>query len=125
MLNWNNTDTLDAYKKMLSLKGQVKINEVLSAERVKSYQSKMAAGLVYNYAAKEVNEQILTVLQQLADEAELTGKFKELYEGEVINRRRRNGGGCAESGSGRGDASRSLSCQRRHAPSPRKTGRGS
>ena len=85
MLNWNNTDTLDAYKKMLSLKGQVKIGEVLSAERVKNYQSKMAAGLVYNYAAKEVNEQILTVLQQLADEAELTGKFKALYEGEVIN----------------------------------------
>ena len=85
MLNWNNTDTLDAYKKILSLKGQVKINEVLSADRVKTYQSRMAAGLVYNYAAKEVNEQILTVLQQLADEAELTGKFKELYEGEVIN----------------------------------------
>ena len=72
MLNWNNTDTLDAYKKILSLKGQVKINEVLSADRVKTYQSRMAAGLVYNYAAKEVNEQILTVLQQLADEAELT-----------------------------------------------------
>ena len=85
MLNWNNTDTLDAYKKMLSLKGQVKISEVLSAERVKTYQGKMAAGLVYNYAAKEVNEQILTVLQQLADEAELTEKFKALYEGEVIN----------------------------------------
>ena len=85
MLNWNNTDTLDAYKKMLSLKGLVKINEVLSAERVKTYQGKMAAGLVYNYAAKEVNEQILTVLQQLADEAELTEKFKALYEGEVIN----------------------------------------
>ncbi|MBP5328570.1 MAG: glucose-6-phosphate isomerase, partial [Spirochaetaceae bacterium] len=78
MLNWNNTDTLDAYKKMLSLKGQVKISEVLSAERVKTYQGKMAAGLVYNYAAKEVNEQILTVLQQLADEAELTEKFKAL-----------------------------------------------
>ncbi len=85
MLNWNNTDTFDAYKKMLSLKGQVKISEVLSAERVKTYQGKMAAGLVYNYAAKEVNEQILTVLQQLADEAELTEKFKALYEGEVIN----------------------------------------
>ena len=85
MLNWNDTDTLDAYKKMLSLKGQVKISEVLSAERVKTYQGKMAAGLVYNYAAKEVNEQILTVLQQLADEAELTEKFKALYEGEVIN----------------------------------------
>ena len=85
MLNWNNTDTLDAYKKMLSLKGLVKINEVLSAERVKTYQGKMAAGLMYNYAAKEVNEQILTVLQQLADEAELTEKFKALYEGEVIN----------------------------------------
>ena len=85
MANWENADTLAAYKKLLSLKGQVNLKEVLNAERVKNFQVSMAAGLTYNYAAKEVNAQILSVLQELADEAELCAKFTELYEGEVIN----------------------------------------
>ena len=85
MANWGNADTLAAYKKMLSLKGQVSLKEVLDAKRVKEFSVPMAAGLTYNYAAKEVNAQILSVLQELADEAELVAKFKELYEGEVIN----------------------------------------
>ncbi|MCQ2580423.1 MAG: glucose-6-phosphate isomerase [Treponemataceae bacterium] len=85
MANWGNADTLAAYKKMLSLKGQVSLKEVLDAERVKEFSVPMAAGLTYNYAAKEVNAQILAVLQELADEAELTAKFKELFEGAVIN----------------------------------------
>ena len=85
MANWGNADTLAAYKKMLSLKGQVSLKDVLDAKRVKEFSVPMAAGLTYNYAAKEVNAQILSVLQELADEAELIAKFKELYEGEVIN----------------------------------------
>ncbi|MBO4727684.1 MAG: glucose-6-phosphate isomerase [Spirochaetaceae bacterium] len=85
MANWGNADTLAAYKKMLSLKGQVSLKDVLDAKRVKEFSVSMAAGLTYNYAAKEVNAQILSVLQELADEAELVAKFKELYEGEVIN----------------------------------------
>ena len=85
MANWENADTLAAYKKLLSLKGQVNLKEVLDADRVKNFQVSMAAGLTYNYAAKEVNAQILSVLQELADEAELCAKFKELYEGAVIN----------------------------------------
>ena len=85
MANWGNADTLAAYKKMLSLKGQVSLKDVLDAKRVKEFSVPMAAGLTYNYAAKEVNAQILSVLQELADEAELVAKFKELYEGAVIN----------------------------------------
>ena len=85
MANWGNADTLAAYKKMLSLKGQVSLKDVLDAKRVKEFSVPMAAGLTYNYAAKEVNAQILSVLQELADEAELVAKFKELYEGAIIN----------------------------------------
>lgn len=85
MANWGNADTLAAYKKMLSLKGQVSLKDVLDSKRVKEFSVPMAAGLTYNYAAKEVNAQIISVLQELADEAELVAKFKELYEGAVIN----------------------------------------
>jgi len=85
MINWNNLDTLNSYKKMLSLKGQVKLADVLDAARVARYQTPMAAGLSYNYAAKAVNDQILTVLQELADEQQLVAKYRALLDGEVIN----------------------------------------
>jgi glucose-6-phosphate isomerase len=85
MINWNNLDTLNSYKKMLSLAGQVKLADVLDAARVKKYEAPMAAGLTYNYAAKQVNEPILTVLQELSDEQELVAKYQALLDGEVIN----------------------------------------
>jgi glucose-6-phosphate isomerase len=85
MINWNNLDSLNSYKKLLSLKGQVRLSDVLDAERVAAYECPMAAGLSYNYAAKEVNEQILTVLQELADEQELVAKYRALLAGETIN----------------------------------------
>jgi len=80
-----NFDELEAYKKLLSLENAVALPSILSAERVKKYSIPMAEGLVYNYAAKEVNAQVLSVLQDLSDEASLVEKFKLLYEGEVMN----------------------------------------
>ena len=85
MINWNNLDSSEAYKKMLSLAGQVRLADVLTADRVKKYDAPMASGLVYNYAAKQVNEQILTVLQELSDEQQLIEKYKALLDGETIN----------------------------------------
>ena len=55
------------------------------AKRVAKYSVKMAAGLNYNYAAKAVDDDVLKALEALAKEAELADKFKELYNGAVIN----------------------------------------
>ncbi|HKL85663.1 MAG TPA: glucose-6-phosphate isomerase [Treponemataceae bacterium] len=85
MINWNNLDTVNSYKKLLSLKGQVNLSSALDSSRVREYQTPMAAGLVYNYAAKLVNDQILTVLGELADEDQLLEKYKSLLDGDVIN----------------------------------------
>lgn len=85
MANWENLDRLESYKKLLSLKGQVCISTELNEQRVASYSVLMASSMVYNYAAKQVNPQIMHVLQELADEAQLTEKFAELYNGAVIN----------------------------------------
>ena len=84
-LTWDNLDTLESFRKLQSLKGQVHLKDVLGADRVSAYGAPGAQGLMYNYAAKQVNEQILSVMQELADEAQLTEKFTALYEGEVIN----------------------------------------
>ena len=84
MINWKNLDTLKAYGE-LSEVNEVKLADVMSADRVKEYSVPMAEGLKYNYAAKQVDDKVLDVLAKLAKEAQLSEKFKALYEGEIVN----------------------------------------
>ncbi|MGO4946840.1 glucose-6-phosphate isomerase [Blautia sp. Sow4_E7] len=89
MATWKNLDTLDSFDELKELKDHVDIAAALSGEeggkRVADYSTPMAAGLSYNYAAKEVDETVLAALAKLADEAQLIDKFQELYNGAVIN----------------------------------------
>ena len=59
MATWKNLDTLASYSKLAELKGHVNIADAMAgekgAERVKKYSTPMAAGLTYNYAAKQVD----------------------------------------------------------------------
>ena len=55
------------------------------ADRVKKYSVPMAAGMAFNYAAKKVDDDVLEALAKLAKEAQLAEKYKELYNGAVIN----------------------------------------
>lgn len=88
MISWNNLDTLNSYKELIKA-DKVVLKEEMAGEkgayRVKNYSVKMVEGLEYNYAAKAVNDDILGRLQKLSDEAFLTEKFEELYNGAVIN----------------------------------------
>ena len=89
MATWNNLDTLASYKKLAGLKNHVDIKEAMAgengAERVAKYTAPMAEGLSFNYAAKQVDDTVLTALTELAEEAQLAEKFEELYNGAVIN----------------------------------------
>ena len=88
MITWNNLDTLEAYKELSNVK-KVNLAEVMTgengSERVKNYSVPMAAGMAYNYAAKQVDDDVLEALKKLAKEAQLTEKYAALYNGEVIN----------------------------------------
>ena len=88
MVTWNNLDKLASFEELKKVE-RVNLAEVMSgengAERVKSYSVPMAEGLAYNYAAKQVNEDVLAALVKLAEEAQLSDKFEELYNGAVIN----------------------------------------
>ena len=88
MITWNNMDTLTSYQELTKV-GRVNLAEVMSgdngAERVKKYSVPMAEGMVYNYAAKQIDDKVLEALAKLAEEAQLTEKFEALYNGEVIN----------------------------------------
>lgn len=88
MVTWKNLDTVQAYDELTKV-AQVNLAEVMSgasgAERVKKYSVPMAEGLSYNFAAKQVDDQVLAGLSKLAEETQLTEKFEALYNGEVIN----------------------------------------
>ena len=88
MINWNNMDTLASIQE-LSKAEVVDLVQAMAgesgAERVKKYSVPMAEGMVYNYAAKQVDDEVLAGLEKLAQEAQLADKFEALYNGEVIN----------------------------------------
>ena len=89
MAEWKNLDTLKAYKTLMESDHRVDIKKALSgdagAERVKKYSVPMACGMTFNYAARPVDEKVLDMLRALAKESDLEGKFKELYNGAMIN----------------------------------------
>ncbi len=88
MITWNNLDTISAYQELQKV-AKVNLKEAMmgeaGAERVGKYSVPMAAGLAYNYAAKQVDDRVLEALAKLAEETGLAEKFEALYNGEVIN----------------------------------------
>lgn len=88
MTQWKNLDTLASFGELAKVQ-KVNLVEAMSgqngADRVKKYSVPMAEGLTYNYAAKQVDDQVIVSLEKLAAEAELSDKFAELYNGAVIN----------------------------------------
>ena len=89
MIEWKNLDQLASYEKLLELEDEVALKEVMAgangAKRVAEYFVPMSSDMVYNYAAKQVDDKVLDTLASLADEASLVDKYKALLSGEVIN----------------------------------------
>ena len=89
MISWKNLDTLAAYKRLCGMKDRVDLTKAMAGEagaaRVAKYCAPMAGGLVYNYAAKAVDDEVLSALGALAGEAQLAEKYRALLEGEVVN----------------------------------------
>ena len=88
MVNWTNLDQIAAYKELEAAE-KVNLKAVMTGEngaaRVKNYSVPMAEGMAFNYAAKQVDDNILAILGKLAEETQLVDKFAALYNGEVIN----------------------------------------
>ena len=88
MNQWKNLNELTSYQQ-LGNNERVDLTRAMAGaegeERVKKYNVTMAAGMTYYYAAKQVDDNILKNLCDLAEEAQLASKFEELYNGAVIN----------------------------------------
>jgi glucose-6-phosphate isomerase len=87
-MEYNNFDKLAAYKSLLDLAPRGKgfgFASRLTAERVREALVPLAAGLIYSWAAKAVDEPVLEALQALADEQKLIEKYQALIDGETMN----------------------------------------
>ncbi len=89
MSEWKNLDTLKTEQILAGNSRRADRTKEMAGEtgaaRVARYQIPMAAGLVYSYAAKQVDDELLEQLAKLADECGLAEKYEALYNGEVIN----------------------------------------
>lgn len=79
MATWKNLDTLETFKALSEVK-RVKLAEAMSgaegAERVKKYSVPMAEGFSYNFAAKQVDDEVLNVLRHWQKKLSLQKNLK-------------------------------------------------
>ncbi|MDA3809353.1 MAG: glucose-6-phosphate isomerase [Spirochaetaceae bacterium] len=84
-MQYNNLDTLSSYKKLKDSDEKVILNDVLTRDRIKKYSIPVGGGLTYNFAAKAISDNIINLLQSIADEQQLSAKYYEVLNGEFIN----------------------------------------
>ncbi|MBQ4237010.1 MAG: glucose-6-phosphate isomerase, partial [Treponema sp.] len=88
-MSWNNLNKLASFKELKEFKDSVSLAKVLSGaagvKRVAEFSIPMGGGLVYNYAAKKINRQLISAFKKIVKEAQLLEKYEALYNGEIIN----------------------------------------
>lgn len=89
-IEYKNLDQLPIFSALQDAgKKSFEFKKHLNAERVSGYEVTTPLPgreeLNYNYATKEVDEEILSLLQELADEAQLIEKYRAILIGEVMN----------------------------------------
>ena len=87
-MKYLDADKTEAWKRLGALAAGGKsfdFKKILNAERVKKCGVALGEGLIFNWAAKAVDEKTLDALQALSDEEEIVAKYRSLLEGEVMN----------------------------------------
>lgn len=85
---WKNLDSCKSFTDLHHVKIPdiaALLTDANAAARVERYSISMPADMRYNYAAKQVDEQVLGKLQALADEQQLIAKYQLLLDGDEIN----------------------------------------
>ena len=87
-MNYLDLDKTEAFKKLKTLSPEAAnfdFKKLLSPERIKKCELSLGGGLIFNWAARAVDDKVLEALGALAEEQELIAKYKALLEGEVMN----------------------------------------
>ncbi len=82
---YRNLTESESFKALKNLPKPEPLRKSLTGERVRAYVVAEGGGISYNYAAKQVDEEVLNLLQRLADEQEAVAKYRELLDGEIMN----------------------------------------
>ncbi|MEL3907990.1 MAG: glucose-6-phosphate isomerase [Treponemataceae bacterium] len=81
---WKNLDEWSSFKKLQAVE-KLELKKVLTAQRIKKFVVEAACDFVFLFGTKLVDEKILSIFQELADESCLIQKYKTLLSGEVVN----------------------------------------
>ena len=81
---WKNLDTRLAFNELVKSEC-VSLKKALTKNRIQEFVVEGSAGFQFLYGARQVDKNILAILQGLADESHIQDKFKALVSGEVIN----------------------------------------
>ena len=87
-MDFRNFDTTAAFRQLSDYAAAWKgfnFKTALDGDRVRQCQAPMAAGLMFSWAAKAVDDEVVKLLQALAGEQELIAKYRALLDGEMIN----------------------------------------
>ena len=83
-MNYINLTEASAFKALVEA-AKPTVKEILSKKRIQECVVPSAQGLAYSYAAMPISSEILTHLQSLSDELQLTEKYQVLLDGAVMN----------------------------------------
>ncbi len=85
-LSYKNLDQTNAYGRLRGVDAKaISLKTLLTADRIGKCSIPAGGGLTFNYAAKKATDEVVDVLQQLADEQQLVAKFEDLYNGAFAN----------------------------------------
>lgn len=84
-MNFRNLDRCVHYRMLQDISTSSSQNFELSEEKVKQCNIPVGAGLNFNYAARNVSDEVLDLLGKLAEEQEALLKFRALASGEIMN----------------------------------------
>jgi len=82
---YRNLTEAESFKALRRLPKPEPLRKSLTGEKVRTCVVGEGGGLSYNYAAKQVDEEVLNLLQRLADEQEAVAKYRELLDGGIMN----------------------------------------
>jgi len=83
---YNNLTSNSAFKDLSAYDtSKVSLPNIINEKRINRYDIAITKDLRFNYAAKQVNEDVLAKLQAVADEQKVIEQYRLLINGEIIN----------------------------------------
>ncbi|MGM0431887.1 MAG: glucose-6-phosphate isomerase [Spirochaetota bacterium] len=83
-IQYRNLDAIESFHELSKL-SPIQLSKALTSDRIDSYNSPIAEGLVFNYAASPISSDHLSVMKDLADSQQLADKYRALLDGEPVN----------------------------------------